>query len=669
MLPTISELVPNARCADPAAVSWPVRLPPLPDGSKAASALLAHAKRTCKNSRTIERVESILKNATGHLAPLSGDQPPLRPHGLCRGEAMLHATSGMALAFFGPGLIHCAANRLCWFALADCGKRRGQDLSSLLIRARFVGQRAIFVPHLAYLPISSGGDAVLIAWYCPPIAGNYSLDARLQWLLTTEERVRADGALGEALLRRGSHSVPSPRLASVGNRGSSFTSGIKPRRLVHGNKAYGAGGGALHRAVPHARSTSDLYKRSTPLGRQLLAPTTSGLPPRGEIFLGGIEPRCPRNSNPATCPYAFENALGLRTAQKCESAARIGGERFAALQPVLVVTDDAARSPRGSDALKQCSIGHERSLNHEANEYTNGQGYWSALASNGPGTGATGHGGSSSATGLPPEEGGHSDWVWANRLCHRKPLTRAAARRCLHASGHVRIHFHGDSIARDLYVAFANFLGLPVLSRSEMKHRTNVLKIMLHGTEGAEQAVPGGGSGGDSTGGMAKKSRSQSRSRLQVTYGMTWGMLRDPSRLFLELQHIRPQVLVTNFALYHGGFKWLEHWVGKWREYTSSERSRSNPNDDSRSANYTPPVLIHQRVGALQGARGYGPLGIQDNDAALGTATKALGFVHLDSRLPHYSRFDATDDGGHVRINGTTMLDLARHLVELVCSS
>jgi hypothetical protein len=78
-------------------------------------------------------------------------------------------------------------------------------------------------------------------------------------------------------------------------------------------------------------------------------------------------------------------------------------------------------------------------------------------------------------TAVPPEEEGHGRWAWASRKCVRTPLTRAGARHCLRKRGAEWIHLHGDSVVRDLFGALTDFLGLPTLSRDELKRRTNVL--------------------------------------------------------------------------------------------------------------------------------------------------------------------------------------------------
>jgi hypothetical protein len=178
--PPLSVLgVPDARCDGPSTVdAFPTRLPSL-EGEPAAQ-LRSLAQEACDSTGVVRRLRRTICNGHGRaLAPLLGDFPPKRgAQGLCRGEALLYAASGMALAPFGPGVSRCVEGEVCWFGIADCGRWGGASLQSLQLRARLVGP-SIFLPHLAYLPLGPHAG-VLLGWYCPPTAGTYALEARLE---------------------------------------------------------------------------------------------------------------------------------------------------------------------------------------------------------------------------------------------------------------------------------------------------------------------------------------------------------------------------------------------------------------------------------------------------------------------------------------------------------
>ena len=84
------------------------------------------------------------------------------------------------------GLTRCTVSKTCVFAIADCSGGCGKALHGLHLRARFVGP-AIFMPHLSLLDVptnatsSAGNQTLLLASFCPPIAGSFSVDLRVLW--------------------------------------------------------------------------------------------------------------------------------------------------------------------------------------------------------------------------------------------------------------------------------------------------------------------------------------------------------------------------------------------------------------------------------------------------------------------------------------------------------
>ena len=597
--------VPDARCNGPVAGSFLTRLPSL--HGNAAVQMRALAKGACKSTAVVQRVNQTLWHQ--NLAPLLGDFPPKQ--GLqryCRGEALLYAASGMALAPFGPGLSRCTERSVCWFGITGCGSGGGASLPSLLLRARLVGP-AIFAPHMRYLPFGSGGG-VLLGWYCPPTHGTYILEARLEWLATSTARILVEGANGpELLIRNGLVRGLSPGV----HRLSSLT--------------------ARPRGAPPARNVNNGCCRRpgwiAPNG-QFLEEASDGHGYAVDVFLGGLERRC---TGPALdcCPHeAFCASLTRRCTT--DSTLRLSSQ---GAQPIAVQVDRVARLPLDLQP-KAC---HRGSVEY----WANGDGYWADSHSQ-----SDHHAPAPFApSGMPQEEMGHGRWVWASRRCVRKPLTRAAARRCLRKRGREWLHLHGDSVARDLYAAVSSFLGLPTLSREELKRRTNVAGERLHvATEATHE-------------------QSAANKRLRVSFGHNWNVLQTPAQLVKDLKMLAPDVLVMNFAFHHSPHSnrhdvWpalVAEWTRAWRDLGASN-----------STSALPAAIVHQRLGAMQGTRGGGPgVDLRLDDGELSKAVQPLNFSSLEFAQPQYSRFDSISDGIHTHVNSTTMLELVSQLLELVC--
>lgn len=622
----LDSIIPNTTCSGPTtAAVFPSRLPQ--PSSITVDTLQLMAKHACAKSSVVQRLNVTLLDK--RLAPMTADTTPLRIQPHCRGEPLLYAASGIALVPFGPGLKHCRDGAVCWFALADCGGSAGSSLDGLMIRTRLVSDRAIFTPHSAFLPLAAGG--VLLHWYCPTrAAGDFTLDARLMWFGTDASRIRRDGPDGQRLLDEDQHAWaglrPKPARGVVR---PALTRSPLPRFVGRGGKHVGSGkhsGGqyGLHSQLPlqrhvlaqHRSVTSPAARRSGQVRRRLQQHETSVANPIN-VFLGGREPRCPRGS---ACKLDFGTPAYKDISKRCDGESALGGASAAPI--VIRVTETKANASASARAITapKCPPG--------AIEL---DGYWiDSAAPLAPAAFAP--------TPLPAEERSHGRWTWASRGCTRTHLTRAAALRCLADRGRLRVHLHGDSQSRDVYVALAQFLGLPVLDDKQMKLRTNVQGIRRHGTGGE-----GGGVG--------------------VTQGYTWGSLLHPELLATEVADIEPHVVVTNFALAHSSYpvpvlavhmsKWVEHWQRQFVPHTSRQ---------------PPPVLIYQRAGAFEAARGYGPHGLQAQDEHIFRALQPLGFVALETLVPHASRFDATDDGAHVRVNGSVMLNIVSRLLELSCA-
>ena len=619
----LDAVAPNAACDSPTSNGFPTTLnrPPLGTSTK----LLSMARAACAKADVIRRMNASLTSKS--WAPMTADTTPLRMQSHCRGEPLLYAAGGVALAPFGPGLRHCRANSVCWFALADCGTRGGAALDGLQLRTRFVSGTAIFAPHVAFVPLGEGG--LLFHWFCPPAAGNFSLDARLMWFATDADRVRRDGPAGARLLDENRQAWAGLQRPVLSRPGAKLASGIRPS-IKRGGVGVGGGGGRgsvsgrgrggrvtfhshvhnMNGRLPHQHSAS------TAAGRRLEPATAATAATRLNVFLGGREPRCPRGHR---CQLDFDTAAYRALSRRCDGESALGGVSAAPLVTHVVEDHDGGEGPRRPLAASPpaCTLGEVGS-----------DGYWAdSSAPFAPRPFAP--------TPLPAEERAHGRWVWANRGCKRTHLTRESARRCLADAGRMRIHLHGDSQSRDLYVALAQFLGLPVLAPDEMKKRTNVLGVKRHGT-------------GEAT--------------LSLTQGYTWGAVQHPILLSTEVAEVDPHVVVTNFALAHAPLvlpalqDYMDKWVAHWKSQFMPHTSRTPP-----------PILIFQRAGAFEAARGYGPLGLQAQDELIWRALRPLGFVALDTLVPHASRFDATDDGAHVLVNGTTMLGIVTRLLELAC--
>ena len=648
-------LVPNATCDGPTSVAFPTRLAAPPD--HIAARLRTMARLACARSAVVDRLNATVNATT--LAPMTADTTPLRNQYKCRGESLLWAAGGIALAPFGPGLRHCRRDSVCWFALADCGSSAGAHLEQLLVRARFVGRTSIFAPHVAYLPLGHQ-SGVLLHWYCPPSAGNFTIDERLQWYVTSAARVRADGPLGERLLEVNEQAWsvararrPLLRPPIINSRGAARGVGRGVGRSA-GRSASRGGAvvrsrGSLQSNLARRANYQPSSRRSTTRqsgsanggasrvasGRSLQQQPVASSPPLN-VFLGGMEPRCPRG---VRCEYDWDTAAFRALSRKCEAHSTLGGPLAMPLTVHVSETPAPAAGAARREQLRPCPAIGDQGLD----------GYWSDPQSAGARANAF------APTPTPAEELAHGRWVWATRGCVRSHRTREAARRCLSDRGRVRVHLHGDSHSRDLYVALADFLGIPVLNASEMKRQTNVLGVTRHASATTVDA--------SSSSLASANGRDVRRARtVSVTQGYTWGSVRSPELLADEVLELRPHVIVTNFALAHAPLgldtlrQHLDRWVSHWRKVVENSRR-------------PPRVLIYQRPGAFQAARGYGTLGLQAQDELIMRALRPLGFVALEQRIPHHIRFDATDDGGHVRVNGSTMLGVVSRLIDLACDS
>ena len=98
-----------ATCDGPSTVQYPAELPAPP--APTAARLLAMARAACAKADPMRRLNDSLHSAS--FAPLTADTTPLRPQPHCRGERLLWAASGIALAPFGPGLRHCKSQSVC----------------------------------------------------------------------------------------------------------------------------------------------------------------------------------------------------------------------------------------------------------------------------------------------------------------------------------------------------------------------------------------------------------------------------------------------------------------------------------------------------------------------------------------------------------------------------
>ena len=243
---------------------------------------------------------------------------------------------------------------------------------------------------------------------------------------------------------------------------------------------------------------------------------------------------------------------------------------------------------------------------------------------------------------MGPEEEGHSRWAWASRSCVHTYFTPAQAQRCAVRASRNRILLHGDSQSRALYISLARWLGQPVLGEAEMKRRTNQLNITRH--------------------------RLRTERGVTLAQSYTWNMLGpDLERLEAEVQRMRPNVVVLNFAASHTlpgdgtDASALPRAFVRW--FDAFARRLHDPK---------PSLWVYQRMGALLGMRApYFREGLfRRYDTAIWEALQTRGFVEFATRLPELHRFDAKpQDGWHLLMNSTTSMLTANLLFELLCTA
>ena len=71
------------------------------------------------------------------------------------------------------------------------------------------------------------------------------------------------------------------------------------------------------------------------------------------------------------------------------------------------------------------------------------------------------------------EEIGEKSWFFAPYECRYHFYKKQELQHCMNVQNITHIHFHGDSMSRDLFVYVANYLGVPTVTEAELKHLTN----------------------------------------------------------------------------------------------------------------------------------------------------------------------------------------------------
>jgi hypothetical protein len=67
-------------------------------------------------------------------------------------------------------------------------------------------------------------------------------------------------------------------------------------------------------------------------------------------------------------------------------------------------------------------------------------------------------------------------WFFAPYECRYHFYTKPELHQCLKSQSISHIHFHGDSMSRELFLYVSRYLGVPSVTEEELKHMTNVMK-------------------------------------------------------------------------------------------------------------------------------------------------------------------------------------------------
>ena len=77
---------------------------------------------------------------------------------------------------------------------------------------------------------------------------------------------------------------------------------------------------------------------------------------------------------------------------------------------------------------------------------------------------------------IEPEDNGERSWFFAPYECRYHFYKKPELHQCLKSQNISHIHFHGDSMSRELFLYVSRYLGVPSVSEDELKHMTNVMK-------------------------------------------------------------------------------------------------------------------------------------------------------------------------------------------------
>ena len=404
---------------------------------------------------------------------------PFQGQSKCRGRDMLYSLSGIVVWPFGP-MGGCATYSNCWFGLLTCGELNKQYLSSIATK-----------PILDVLHIHRPGANL-------PTMGNWSISA-----LRIHLRL-----LGLEII------VPDQRLVSVASGSNSGMDDVLIGQYV----------------ITIPDNNYKLEIRLTELYPSSLYPWSKedidvyGMEIPGNIYLGGSESRCngghcrwrnvccgcDEKSFVAGTPIIIDAVSGI---EKCPEVLKMRqaherhSKRKRAHEGVSDSYLDATQKEPAS--LPLCKAMDSKSpgrwilssqtrlrtiakhtvschSNRSVNAFSD-----VPLGSKGPKqesvTGKSAHRHSTGdwfeASGDPciikdgdPEDGGESSWFFAPYTCRYHFYTKVELHQCLKAKGISHIHFHGDSMSRDLYLYVARYLGVSTVSESELKRMTNVMK-------------------------------------------------------------------------------------------------------------------------------------------------------------------------------------------------
>lgn len=388
----------------------------------------------------------------------------------CRGRDMLHSLTGALIWPFGPSDA-CSTYSRCWFGLLTCGEPNMESLAglgrstileslhhsqpqavippisdwsirALVIHLRIIGLE-IIVPEQRYVSIATGipqmNVDVIIAQYVITLPyENYKLEMRhvelypsalYQWTLQDIDLHGMETA-GNIYLG-GSETRCS---AGICRHGSTCC-GCDERSYISGTPITINAKSGIEQC-PNVLNLRESFEKQHKKNSE-----------RAE----GVEVKMDEPSHLPLCSAGDNSLLGRWIMSSYSRRQYLSAS--APSCPLNSTSTAFNQVPKGSTAAHDDSS--KTSHRHHTGSWFEASGD-PCIVQNGE-----------------AEEMGEKSWFFAPYQCRYHFYKKSELQHCMNVQNISHIHFHGDSMSRDLFVYVANYLGVPTVTEAEMKHLTN----------------------------------------------------------------------------------------------------------------------------------------------------------------------------------------------------